>query len=102
MSGNKLEAAEPPVEVEEPAPLPGVQYHIVVIGERREEVLTFDDERAFVEAFVSVKNDKDIVSSYAFYGQRLTGRVVHSTRIELASTDHSIQVSASVDQPDTS
>jgi hypothetical protein len=101
MSKGKPEPVGLPVETEEPSSLPGPQYHIVVLGERREEIMTFDDERAFVEAFASVKSDKAVVSSYAFYGQQLTGRVVHSTRIELASGDHSVQIAASVDRPDT-
>jgi hypothetical protein len=93
-------SGEPQVAGEADASL-GEQYHLLIVGERRDELTVFDDEEAFLEAFAAARQRRDAVTTYAFYGHQLTGNVVQTTRVQLSSADHSVNVSGDVITPIT-
>ncbi len=72
------------------------KYHLVVIGERREHVETFDSVRDFTEALAKNKGDKSVTGMYAFFGHRLRGQLTFTTGIQLTCDDETVAIAEKV------
>lgn len=72
--------------------LPGARFYLILLSERQEKILNFDDKNAFAAAYAAAKADSTNVSVHAFFGYQLVGRVCNTTRVELASIDNRVTV----------
>lgn len=72
---------------------PLAKHHLVVIHERHDEVRSFESVRDFAAAMVEAQRDPAVTSMYAFFGHRLTGKLVHTTGIELVCDGNGISMS---------
>jgi hypothetical protein len=75
-------------DTEEAKPDVKQRFHLVVVGERQDQVLSFDTPGELSDAYVERQGNIEIVSMHLFHGVHLKAQVIRTADLELRSLDN--------------